>query len=233
MHSGLRNLKIGQVVISITEHKNFLIDNNLQVTIRAVGKELDFFQNELLKKDQNAVLESSESDRLREIIDDSDKTLDSELGLREAYILTEKRFDLKKLLNNVGSLFPKDIFKQLPDTAKLDCIEAGKCLAFELPTASAFHLMRATEATFRIYYEKIVKKKRLKNPLWGPMTDELRKKQKSTKILLDSLDHIRVHFRNPTSHPEKIYLLDEAQDLFSLCIDILNRLTQEINRLSK
>ena len=110
MHNGLLNTKIGQAIISITEHKQFLIDNKLQVTFNALGKGLDSLQNELLKKDQNAILEASERTRLREILHECDKTLDTEMGMKEAYILTEQRFDLKKLLNNVESLFPERYF---------------------------------------------------------------------------------------------------------------------------
>jgi hypothetical protein len=32
--------------------------------------------------------------------------------------------------------------------------------------------------------------------------------------LLDNLDGLRRNFRNPTQHPEKVYDIHEAQDLF-------------------
>jgi len=38
------------------------------------------------------------------------------------------------------------------------------------------------------------------------------------------LDNIRRSFRNPTQHPDKIYDIQEVQDLFGLCIDAINRM---------
>jgi hypothetical protein len=60
------------------------------------------------------------------------------------------------------------------------------------------------------------------------MLKQLREKKrvKPPDALLDTLDRIRVNFRNPTSHPEKIYDLDEVQDLFGLCVDALNRIVR-------
>ena len=36
------------------------------------------------------------------------------------------------------------------------------------------------------------------------------------------LDRIRANYRNPTNHPEKIYNIEEAQDLFNLCVGVVN-----------
>ncbi|MCH8069815.1 MAG: hypothetical protein IID16_11195, partial [Candidatus Marinimicrobia bacterium] len=47
--------------------------------------------------------------------------------------------------------------------------------------------------------------------------------------LLDTLDRIRINFRNPTSHPDKIYDIEEAQDLFGLCVDAINRMVKAKN----
>jgi hypothetical protein len=43
----------------------------------------------------------------------------------------------------------------LPDLAMQDIAEAGKCLAFRVPTASAFHLSRAIETCMNQYYEAL------------------------------------------------------------------------------
>jgi hypothetical protein len=42
--------------------------------------------------------------------------------------------------------------------------------------------------------------------------------------LLNNLDNIREHYRNPTQHPDKVYDINEVQDLFGLCIDAINRM---------
>jgi hypothetical protein len=60
----------------------------------------------------------------------------------------------------------------------------------------------------------------------GPMVDLMRarKTKKLSKERLDILDIIRANYRNPTSHPEKEYDLDEVQDLFVLSLDAINKL---------
>jgi hypothetical protein len=133
-------------------------------------------------------------------------------------------------MEKVDDLFAKDIFSKLSEIAKFDFYEAGKCIAFERSTAAAFHVLRGTESTVRDYYEKMVKRNRMKNPTWGGITSELRKKRNSSELILDNLDYIRVNYRNPTQHPELKYSLDEAQDLFGLCIDAVNKLVKELNR---
>jgi hypothetical protein len=40
------------------------------------------------------------------------------------------------------------------------------------------------------------------------------------------LDNIRVSFRNPTQHPEAIYDIHEVQDLWSICVDVINRMVK-------
>ena len=47
-------------------------------------------------------------------------------------------------------------------------------------------------------------------------------------VLLNNLDNIRQSFRNPTQHPEKIYDIQEVQDLWSLCVDVVNRMSSDI-----
>lgn len=54
-----------------------------------------------------------------------------------------------------------------------------------------------------------------------------RRRPLPNKILLNHLDHIRDSFRNPTDHPEKMYDIDEAQDLFGIVAEVLNRMTTE------
>lgn len=60
------------------------------------------------------------------------------------------------------------------------------------------------------------------------MVEQLRKKcsKRPPRELLDALDRIRENFRNPTNHPDKIYDIEEVQDLFGLCLDVINRMVQ-------
>jgi hypothetical protein len=209
-----------------------LLDLNLQVTYRASG-ELWKIKKELEKTDEDAILTNEQAQNLETAMDSIRKTLVAELLGFEVYIITPKRIDVNKLVSNVESLFAPEVFYWLPEIAQHDLEEAGKCLAFERATASAFHLMRATESVLREFYCHHVKRSRVKPMLWGPMVQSLRRRTKfkgneTYLALFNNLDNIRRSFRNPTQHPDKIYDIQEAQDLWGLSVDVINRMAKDL-----
>lgn len=212
------------VLENINSYFARLVEFHLPITRRA-SYELEKFKNEISKLPDNAVLTPEQSKRLGNIMNNITQTLSAESVGNLAYVITDKRLDVEKLIGNVRALFGQNVFEKLSEIAQFDFIEAGKCIAFELPTAAAFHILRATEEVLRNFYCHNVKRKRLHPLLWGPMTEDMRNRHKHPPdILLNNLDNIRVSFRNPTQHPEKRYDIDEVQDLFGLCIDVINRM---------
>jgi hypothetical protein len=231
LYDGSAGKSYAQVIVDIDELFQFLEREGLRVTNQACAWNLVPLRARFKTAKPDAVITDTDSKQLADSVKSIDKTLDSELSLREAYILTEKRLNLNKLLNDIGGLFAEKTFSKLPQGIQVDLSEAGKCIAFERPTAAAFHVLRGTEGILRLYYYGIVRRRRTSNPMWASMIDELRKRKRTPGPLLDSLDHIRLNFRNPTAHPGSIYTLDEAQDLFGVCIDAINRLVKELDRL--
>ena len=156
--------------------------------------------------------------------------MDAELQLRTAYVLTIKRYSLESLLNTPAELLGDGVYARLSDTSKRDFSLACIQIALSQPTAAAFHLMRALEEQVKMLYFSYKKINRLDKPMWGPMTNELRNKKapKPTEKLLNHLDGMRVHFRNPTQHPELFYSLDEAQDLLNQTITAINMIVAEL-----
>jgi hypothetical protein len=189
--------------------------------------DLQLFYEKLKTKDKKHELTMHEASRLRDIMDDIRLTLDAESSGRLAFIVTDKRIDADKLYYSVETLLAPGVFVLLPEVAKYDLEECGKCIAFERPTAAAFHMLRGTESVLRMFYHTLVKRKRISSLLWGPIVDALKKKRNPPPPeLLNNLDNIRRSFRNPTQHPEKIYDIQEAQDLFGLCVDVINRMVR-------
>ena len=202
---------------------------DLQVTLRATY-ELNKLKEKLAKTNSDYRLSADDAKELNNIMNDVRNTLFAESSGNIAFIVTDKRIDVNKLLSDVPALMAPNIFESLPDIAAYDFIEAGKCIAFERATAAAFHLVRATEAVLRHFYCSVVKRSRVEF-LWKKMLDHLRSRQKPPpKPLLDNLDNIRHSFRNPTQHPDKIYDIQEVQDLFGLCIDVINRMIVELKK---
>jgi len=170
-----------------------------------------------------------EAHRLRDAVERLRPTLMAEARGNVAFIVTDKRMDVRKLLDDVAGLFAPGVFSKLPEIAMHDFAECGKCVAFERPTAAAFHCLRATEAVLRHYYCSLVRRGRAQL-LWGPMVNSLaRSRKKPPAVLLSNLDNIRQSFRNPTAHPEARYDISEVQDLFNLCIEAVNRMLRDLD----
>jgi hypothetical protein len=204
-----------------------LVDLSLVVTANA-AKELDDLREKLDTLPEDGKVDAALAVEVREALQALDRTLDAELMLRSAYVVTPKRFDTNHLLSSPNALLGEGVYDQLSLQAQYDLGEACKCIAFERPTAAAFHLMRTVEEALRRYYCSIVKRGRPKVLLWGPMVEQLAKRRDAPpKPLLDSLTNIRVNFRNPTQHPEARYDMDEAQDLMLVSIEVLNRLIRD------
>lgn len=202
---------------------------NLQVTQMAAS-DLRDIQDSIKNLPEDTKVDAITASKVKNALVKLDATLDAELQLKSAYVVTSKRFPLEYLLITPSALFATNVFNKLPELSKYDFSEACKCVAFNLPTAAAFHLMRGTEGVLRFYYSSIIKRNKLKRLMWGDIVNDLRKRRNPpSKTLLDSLDNIRVNFRNPTQHPEAKYDLDEVQDLLSLSIEVTNRLIRDLN----
>jgi hypothetical protein len=176
------------------------------------------------------VLTEAEGMKLRETSRLVRETALAEAAGKTAFIASDKRYTVEKLLEDIGSLFGNGVFNQLPELARFDFAEGGKALAYELPTSAAFHFLRATEAVLRDFYCQVVKRDRISEPrMWAGMVRDMRGKRRApSELLLDNLDSLRSHFRNPTQHPEKTYDLDETQDLLALAIDSVNRMVRHL-----
>lgn len=174
------------------------------------------------------VIKSQEVKRMSEIMHTVEQMVFAEAQTKKIYILAETRFNLDSLINKPWQMFAKGAFVCLPKIAVYDVSEAFMCIVLSRATATAFHILRATEATLRAYYCQVVKRDRVKQPMWGNMIIHLSKRRKPDESLLNRLDYIRNTYRNPTSHPEARYTIEQAQDLLGLCIDVMNAMSKTL-----
>lgn len=202
---------------------------DLKVTYRA-GYKLWEIQEELNKMNALEEMPSSLVDKIRKESRGLEKTLVAESLGKIVFVVTEKRIDVEKLTNEPSALLSSKVWISLPRVSASDFDNACKAIAFELSTAGAFHLLRCLEGAIRHYYLCIIKRNILpiKSRMWGPIINQLRERKKDPppKELIEILDRIRISFRNPTSHPDKMYDSDEVQDLFGLVVDALNRIVR-------
>jgi hypothetical protein len=215
------------LLVMIEQCREQVRELGLHVTERAADKIWEV-QAELAELPPGARLTSEQAARLTRIAPHVWHTFTAETAGKVAYIASDKRYDVNRLLENVADLMAPSAFDRLPAMAKVDLQEAGICIAFQRPTAAAFHLMRAAEATLRHYYRSVVRRGRIAEPwLWAALVAHLRRRKTHAPPveLLDQLDAMRRNFRNPTQHPDKVDDIDEAQDLFAATIELVNRLT--------
>ena len=116
------------------------------MSLRAAQSELVPLRNFLADTPDDYTLSGAEASNLMRVTSDLRRTLEAEAGGTVAYILRDKRYDVTKLLTDVSDLLDERVYGWLPDIARYDFSEAGRCIAMETPTAAAFHLLRGTES---------------------------------------------------------------------------------------
>lgn len=183
-------------------------------------------KEELKKYEPDQKLTTEKAAEIKKLASDLRNTIGAEaLGIY-VFMVGEKFYQVDKLLNCMEELIGRSVYQKMPEVARFDFDEAGKCIAFERPTASAFHMLRGTEDVLKHFYLSAVKRGRLKVLTMGSMSKHLKERKIPGCDFLGVLDIIRTTFRNPTQHPEKIYSMEETQRLFPLCCDTISKVVK-------
>ncbi|WP_158373071.1 hypothetical protein [Cellulosimicrobium cellulans] len=234
---GARIFGESRIVANATTLQNDLLNYEFHVTYRVLWRlwgMLEEFESDRKEHEddqawaKSRALSRAEADELTQVASTGRETLLAEAAGKFAYVASDKRYTVEMLADSIDKIFNPETFAGLPALAQFDFRQAGRGLAFETPTAAAFHLLRGTEAVLRDFYTKIVKSKRIAEPrMWGPMVADMRaRRNPPPELLLTTLDNLRRHFRNPTQHPEKVYDMDEAQDLLALVVDAVGQMAR-------
>ena len=72
---------------------------------------------------------------LKDSIQKFETVLTNDMPGVAAYVVSKKGiYDTEELVAHADNIFPEEIRNSIPERAKKDIVEAGKCLAFEVPT---------------------------------------------------------------------------------------------------
>jgi hypothetical protein len=160
--------------------------------------------------------------------------LAAECQVLDTYFISKKgAYSMADLIEHGHFQIPKSIHGSIPDQTKSDFDQAGKCIAFDLPTAAAFHLLRGTEAILTKYYELVVPGEKKASPKmrnWGVYIKLLNDHGAETKVT-SLLAHLRDSYRNPVLHPEENYTDERAQVLFGVCVSAVVIIDEEIKKI--
>lgn len=155
--------------------------------------------------------------------------LRAELATADAYYVSRKgAYDSSALISNAEALFSQEIHIKVP-AAIPEIREAGKCLAFELTTASGFHLFRATEIVLRSYWDFVSNdavQPSMKSI--GGFIKQMEDKKCGSDKVIAALRQINSLHRNPLIHPEESLSLDEAVGLIGICVSAVNQMLREM-----
>src|SRR5260370_28010016 len=153
---------------------------------------------------------------LKESLNAFDIVLRNALAFVPAYCVSQKGIlSSQKLVNSADQMFNISILKRMPQVAIDDVKASGRCLAFNLPTATGFHILRALEAVVVDYIIRQTGKRPERRELGIYIA--ILKTQNASEDVTFIIDQIRRLHRNPLMHPEDILTPDEALDLFLLC----------------
>jgi len=142
-----------------------------------------------------------------------------------AYIVPKHGiYSTPALVDHADETFPSDVASFIPDKAKADFKAAGRCLAFNLLTASGYHVGRAVEGMLESYYQFFCQKgPEITLNGWAAYISELDKvlqtkaypEDQLSEKTLKELDQMREDYRNPLAHPRVVLNESEARMVFS------------------
>lgn len=143
-------------------------------------------------------------------------------------------FHTGKLVDTADQSFPADLFALVPDMAREDWRAAGRCLAFNLLSASGFHVARAVEATVESYYRLSTgKTNTLKS--WNDYIKALEAALASptqpfvpSEKVISELRQMKDDYRNPIMHPRVVLSDADALMLFANGQSVIIAMAQEM-----
>ena len=157
--------------------------------------------------------------------------MEAEFDSLATYAISQKgAYSTPDLIEHAENMIPETTRKLLPPGVTKDVQEAGRCLVFDLPTASGFHILRAVELVMIELWQHIKQTGDKKPTNWGAYIDKFDKSSIDAKIpsLLRDLKDL---YRNPTLHPEVTLDEDEATTLLALGVAAHSTDGRSISRL--
>ena len=150
-------------------------------------------------------------------------------GLATYYVSTKGIYSTDDLISHADLQIPESLRSLVEGKAVEDIQQAGKCLAYEVSTASAFHMWRAVETVMCTYFKHLSGGHSFEaagvQRNWAAYIKALNDKGADTRITI-FLDHIRSEYRNPQNHPSETVDLEEAFTLFGVATSAITQMAK-------
>lgn len=185
--------------------------------------------------DETVVISSWEWNVLRTALSNFEAVFSEEMREATTYYVPRRGiFFTPSLIDAADETFPSAIRGYIPPKTIDDWRAAGRCLAFNLLTASGFHAARAVEGTLESYYQLFAGKPGATLRSWDDYIKSLREiaaKENSpspSQKTLSELDQMRTFDRNPIMHPRIVLSESDARILFGSSESLIIAMAQEI-----
>lgn len=161
--------------------------------------------------------------------------------MREAatYVVPRRGiYSTPALVNSADDAFPRDVIGHIPQKTREEWCSAGRCLAFNLLSASGFHVVRAVEGTLEAYYQLFCgpPSNSGKPLVWGKYIEGLEKASNPfvpDNRTLEELRQMKDDYRNPLVHPRVVLNECEARMLYNNGESLIIAMAQEIAKATK
>lgn len=169
-------------------------------------------QTLLAVEDRTRKIEFIERYEVQSKLREFETIFSAEMDVANVFLITRKGgYNLADLIFRAEVLFPSDLAIKVPEAIK-DAQEAGRCLAFDLATAAAFHLHRVNESVVHRYFDAVTD--RASRPSSRNIGDYLAKLDSlnaGDAKVKSALRDLKDLHRNPIIHPgDSLESIDEA-----------------------
>lgn len=172
--------------------------------------------------------------KFNRVFSELDRALAVELGRAPIFFVTRTgAYDTRTLIAGASATYD-DYDWNIPLATRMDTDEAGRCMAFSLPTAAGFHIARATETVIKLYmttYGCAAPKESQRN--WAHYVDAL-KTAGAPETICNQLHQLRILHRNPLSHPDQTLEMADARVLWAMCESLILTMARDMgNRANR
>lgn len=157
-------------------------------------------------------------------------SLQDELDRLPTFTVVKKgNLSIHSLVRGASDGYPKSVLELTDDFIANEINQAGKCLAFELPTSCGFHILRAVEIGIKGYVHAATGSlPRMNQRNWGEYIRLLENAGCGTDFI-DVLKILKTK-RNPLMHPQDNLETDEAVSLFCICQAGMEALVADVRK---
>ena len=210
--------------------------NDATELLQAIDKCIDLFtkEDDINKLDSEIDFEFA---HLANKAKEFEVVLSAELQTLATFHTEQKGiYSTPDLIEYAEKTLPPSVLAKIDDKTIDEIRYSGRCLAFDTPTASGFHILRATEAVLHRYYVVVCKPKSKTKTLnsWAAYITELKKSTNpDVQKVVAMLQQIKDLDRNLIMHPEVVLSPDEAFTLFETAKSVMMAMAMKLPEIKK